>query len=385
MSIQTPHPALLTPGPIEVGDDVLFAMRHSAENHMGRSFVDVFGESLEMIRKVVKTRDPDSQPFILSGSGTLGFDQVAANVFEPGDEVLILNVGYWGDSFAECLRTYSVNIDVLKAPLGCQPEHSQLEKMLRAKTYSGITITHCDTVSGVLSDVRAISRLVREVSPDTLIVVDGVCSVGSEDLRFDDWHLDVLIAAPQKGLGSPAGLSIVVASSRVMRQFENRRTRPGAYFCSWRNWLPVMRAYESRAEPLYYATPPSQLIRALHAALARILSCPFDERLTQHKQASATVKKAVAELGLKQLASKPEDQAHGMTTILLPDGIRAEHILPRMVQKGVVLARGPQKEIAGQYIRFAHMGVTATDPSRDDIQKGIRALKEALSELQPTR
>ena len=213
----------------------------------------------------MQTSSPASQPFIISGSGTLGWDQVAANLTEPGDDVLVLHAGYFADSFADCLATYGAVPTQLIAPIGGRPSLAEIEDMLlrhqrsgedddnndgeklgnrkKNQPYKMITITHVDTSTGVLSDVEAVAKLVRRVSPETLIVVDAVCSVGSEDLRFDEWDLDVVLTASQKGIGCPAGLSIVMASGRAMERFEKRETRPGSYFASWKNWLPGMCSF----------------------------------------------------------------------------------------------------------------------------------------------
>lgn len=193
-----------------------------------------------MLRKVFQSTDPAAQPFIISGSGTLGWDQVAANLVEPGDEVLVLHTGYFADSFADCFDTYGVKATQLKAEIGGRPQHDEIEKALKEKKYKLLTVTHVDTSTGVLSEVKALSELVHRVSPDTLVIVDGVCSAGSEEIRFDDWKLDAVITASQKALGCPAGLSIVYVSGRAIERFKSRKTRPTSYFGSWANWLPSM-------------------------------------------------------------------------------------------------------------------------------------------------
>ena len=201
-------------------------------------FVKVFGEALTMLRKLFQTTDPASQPFVISGSGTLGWDQVAANLSEPGDEVLVLHTGYFADSFADCFETYGVKATQLKAPIGDRPQLDAVEQALKEKKYKLITVTHVDTSTGVLSELKPLADLVHRVSPDTLIVVDGVCSVGCEEIRFDDWGLDVVLTASQKAIGCPAGLSILMVSGRAIQTFKSRKTRPNSYFGSWGNWLP---------------------------------------------------------------------------------------------------------------------------------------------------
>src|ERR1700753_3733138 len=138
-----------------------------------------------------------------------------------------------------------------------------------------------------------------------------------------------------------------------------------------------MKNYEDR-KPSYFATPSPQLVRALHTSLTRILSTPLDERFAAHRSASAKVKKAVADLGLKQLASKPENQANGMTAMYLPEGMTPPQVLPNLLKRGVIFAGGLHRDIATKYIRFGHMGVSVTDTSRKDIDQAIEALQSGL-------
>jgi alanine-glyoxylate transaminase/serine-glyoxylate transaminase/serine-pyruvate transaminase len=123
------------------------------------------------------------------------------------------------------------------------------------------------------------------------------------------------------------------------------------------NKVLVMQNYEAK-KPSYFATPSPQLIHALHTSLTQILSKPLAERFAIHKATSQKIKQAVADLGLKQLAAKPEDQANGMTAIYLPEGVAAPQLLPNLLNKGVIFAGGLHKEIATKYIRLGHMGVS---------------------------
>ena len=358
-----------------------------------------------MLRRLFQTSSPSSQPFVISGSGTLGWDLVAANLVKKGDDVLVLHTGYFGDSFADCFATYGVDAKQLKAPIGDRPGLDVVEAKLKEKQWKMITITHVDTSTGVLSDVKAVSELVHRVSPNTLVVADSVCAVGSEEICFDDWGLDVVLTASQKGIGCPPGLCIVMCSERAMQAYHNRQTPPTSYFASMKNWLPsmhpcpavpsgpirlvnhklmsmavVMQNYEAK-KPSYFATPPTQLITSLHTSLTQILSRPLSDRFAAHRAASQRIKKVVSELGLKQLAEKQENQANGMTAMYLPNDLKGPDVLPKILNKGVIFAAGLHREIAPKYIRFGHMGVSVTDPKRDDIEKALNALKEGLLEV----
>lgn len=191
-----------------------------------------------MLRKLFQTSDPASQPFVLSGSGTLGWDMVASNLVEAGENVLVLGSGYFSDGFADCLKVYGANVDEIKAAPGSRPQLPEIEKALKEKKYKVLTVTHVDTSTGVLSELKNLSALVQKVSPETLVIVDGVCSVASEEIAFDDWKLDGVVTASQKAIGCPAGLSISMFSGKAIKALESRKTPPASYFASMKNWLP---------------------------------------------------------------------------------------------------------------------------------------------------
>ncbi|GLB41691.1 putative aminotransferase class-V [Lyophyllum shimeji] len=377
------HKLLAIPGPVEVTKEVLHAIAQPPLSHVSPEFVAVFRDCIQMTRKVVDTQD--GQPFIIAGSGTLGWDQVAANLVEPGEEVLVLKTGYFGDGFADCLRTYGANVEELKAGRGSIVELHRIEAALRSKKFKAITITHVDTSTGVLSDVKEIASTVRRISPDTLVVVDGVCSVASEEIRMDPWGLDVVLTASQKGLGAPPGLSILIASQRAIKVFQTRRTPVTSYFASWKKWLPIMTAYGNNT-PAYFGTPPVNLILAYHASLKQITGTApsLDERYRLHKQVSQRIKALANQLGLAQVSQDPEHAANGMTAVYLPDGVVASDVLPRMAAKGVTVAAG-LGDIKDKYIRIGHMGTSVVDAKRGDIDTIAESLQASLKEARAAK
>jgi alanine-glyoxylate transaminase / serine-glyoxylate transaminase / serine-pyruvate transaminase len=165
-----------------------------------------------------------------------------------------------------------------------------------------------------------------------------------------------------------------------MNVFKSRKSPPGSYYASFKNWTPIMQNYEAK-KPSYFATPPTQLVQALHTALTQLLKTSVADRVKQHEKTSKKVKDAVTELGLKQLATSPDNAANTMTAIYLPEGLTPPEILPSLMKKGVIFAGGLHKEIATKYIRFGHMGVSSMDEGRGEIDKAIEALKEGLAEV----
>ncbi|KAF8972643.1 pyridoxal phosphate-dependent transferase [Flammula alnicola] len=391
---QEPHNI---PGPIEVADEVLFANAHPSMSHVSPDFIPVFGDCIRMIREVLFTKQ--AQPFLISGSGTLGWDQVAANLIEPGENALVLNTGYFGDSFTDCLETYGASVTQLKAPVGGTVPFDALAAALQAKQYKLLTFTHVDTSTGVLSDAARIAETVRRVSPRTLVVMDAVCSVASEEIMFDDWALDVALTASQKGLGAPPGLSVLLASARAIGVWEARKARgvrEGSYYASWGKWLPIMKAYEA-GSAAYFATPPVNLIYAFHASLALITAKPsaaadastplpsITERFALHRAASLRIKSAARALGLAQLPLAEAEAANGMSALYFPDGVGAGDLLPRLNAKGVVVAGGLLAGVKDKYFRIGHMGVSVVDARRSDVDTIINALTQSLQEIKDAK
>jgi alanine-glyoxylate transaminase/serine-glyoxylate transaminase/serine-pyruvate transaminase len=162
------------------------------------------------------------------------------------------------------IQCYGAKTTPVLAELGNVPTDEQIIKALQSKPKM-ITITHVDTSTGVKTDAAHISSLVKKHSPETLIALDAVCAVASEEIRFDDWGLDLVISATQKGLGAPPGLSVIMASARAIKvrheprdrsneqTYESRKTPVPGYYMSWKNWLPIMRAYEE-GRAAYFAT-----------------------------------------------------------------------------------------------------------------------------------
>ncbi|KAL1919015.1 uncharacterized protein VTP21DRAFT_2396 [Calcarisporiella thermophila] len=373
--IQADRKLCMIPGPVEFHEDVLAAMGTPATSHVSPEFIGVFGECFPMLREVLFTER--GQPFVLAGSGTLGWEQVGANLIEEGDKVLVLNTGYFGDGLSVCLETFGAKVTQIKSEIGSRPTTEDLKKHLAADKYKIVTVTHVDTSTGVLSDVKEVARVVKEISPETLVIVDGVCSVGSEELRMDDWNVDVVVTASQKAIGVPPGLSIVVVSEQAMGVFRDRKTPIRSYYSSWARWLPIMQAYESR-KGAYFATPAVQLIFALNVSLKQLIKNKMDIRFAQHREVSAKVKNFVTDLGLKLVPKSLEVASNSMTAVYVPEGVALAELLPALSRFGVVCAGGLLPQIS--YFRIGHMNISVTEPDRGHIEQVLYAVKTALEE-----
>jgi alanine-glyoxylate transaminase/serine-glyoxylate transaminase/serine-pyruvate transaminase len=344
---------LMIPGPIEFEPAVLAALGAPTTSHIAPGFIEAFGQALERMREVFLC--PDGQPFIVAGSGTLAMDLAGANLIEPGDRALVVNTGYFGDRYGVLLERYGAQVTHVRAPVGGRPALQEVEAALKTASYKLMTVTQVDTSTGVITDVKALAALAREY--ETLIVVDGVCSVAGEELRMSEWGVDVALTASQKAVSVPPGLALLVAGPRAMEAFRDRKTPVANYYADWGNWLPIMEAYEGRRVG-YFGTPAVNLIWALNVSLGQILDEGMEARFARHRALSRACKAGMAALGLGQVPTEPAFAANTMTAPLYPEGVAATDLLPRIKAAGAVVAGGLHPEIRAKYFRIGHMGPT---------------------------
>jgi alanine-glyoxylate transaminase/serine-glyoxylate transaminase/serine-pyruvate transaminase len=362
---------LMIPGPIEFTPEVLRAMGMATTSHVAPNFIEAFGQALERLRQVFLC--PNGQPFVIAGSGTLAMDIAAANLIEPGDKALVVNTGYFGDRFAAILERYGAVVTHVRAPaVGDAPALDKVEAALKEGDFKLMTITHVDTSTAVAADVKRLAALGRQYG--ALVIVDGVCSVAGEEMRQEEWDIDLALTASQKAIGVPPGLALVVAGPRALGAFHRRENPVSNYYADWTLWLPIMEAYEDR-RPSYFGTPPVNLIWALNVSLGQIMEEGMDARFARHRKMSAAVKAAVAALGMKQVPVSPDKAATTLTAPYFPEGVDRT-MLGYVKQAGVILAGGLHPDIKARYFRIGHMGVV----SGSDVLSTVGAIEKGLAQ-----
>lgn len=361
---------LMIPGPIEFEPAVLAALAAPTTSHIAPNFIEAFGQALEHMRQVFLC--PDGQPFIVAGSGTLAMDLAGANLIEPGDKALVVNTGYFGDRFGVLLERYGAEVSHVRAPVGGRPPLDEVAAALQQEQFKLMTITHVDTSTGVITDVKGLAALGQQHG--ALVVVDGVCSVAGEELRMTDWGVDVALTASQKAIGVPPGLALLVAGPRAMEAFQRRRTPVPNFYADWTLWLPIMDAYEARGVG-YFGTPAVNLVWALNVSLGQILGEGMEARFERHRALSHACQAGIAALGLGQVPVEPGFAAHTMTAPRYPEGVGATDLLPRITAAGAILAGGLHPEIRAEYFRIGHMGATRMG----DVLATIGAIETGLA------
>lgn len=365
------RPLLMIPGPIEFSDEVMAAMSVATPSHVDPAFIATFGQALADLRRVFLAGD-EYQPFILAGSGTLAMDSAITNVVEPEDRVLVVDTGYFSQRMADICRRYGAAVDVLSAKPGDTISAEQVAAQCTQQHYDIVTITHVDTSTGVLTDVQGMAASAKQAG--ALVIVDGVCATAAEEMRQQEWGVDIYLTASQKAIGVPPGLALLVASPAALAKWQGRRAPAGSYYSDWAKWLPIMEAYEGK-RPAYFATPTVNLVLALAVSLQQILADGMEATFARHRLLSDAVKAGIMALGLGQVPTSPEHAAHTLTCPRYPQGVDAS-FLKKVRAAGAILAGGLYPEIKGEYFRIGHMGRV----SRGDILATLGALEAGLRE-----
>jgi alanine-glyoxylate transaminase / serine-glyoxylate transaminase / serine-pyruvate transaminase len=367
----TDRDLLMIPGPINFDPAVLRAMSAPAQSHVGAPFVETFGRCLDDLCQVFMS--PDGSPFIVAGSGTLAMEMALVNLLEPGDRVLVAMSGVFGERFAEIAKRWGCAVETVRPAIGEAPDPADVDRVLKTGPFKAVCVTHVDTSTGVVVDVRRIAEVAR--AHGALVVVDGVCAAGGVECRQSEWGIDVYLTASQKAMGTPTGLALLVASPKALAVAKARTHPVPSYYADWGTWLPIMTAYRAR-KPSYFGTPPTNLIAALSVSLAQMMAEGMPARFQRHTRLSAAFKASVSALGLRQLPVRPELCASTLTAAYYPEGV-GPALVGRMAKEGVVVAGGLHPEVRDRYFRVGHMGPV----SAGDVLATAGALETSLAAL----
>lgn len=336
---------LRIPGPTSIPSEIASVLSRPMINHRGPEFGEIVKRVTDNLQFFFQTSQP-VLGFPTAGSGAM--EAAIVNCFSPDDEVLVVSIGVFGHRFAKISKLFGLRVRHIEVPWGqaAQPAEiaCQLEMLPNVR---GVLITHNETSTGVTNDLCAIAHTIRRVRSDILIIVDAISSLACTDLCMDEWDLDVVLTASQKGWMAPPGLAMIGVSQRAW-QAHARATLPRFYwdFATTLKWL------EKGQTPW---TPPITVYYGLDVALAMMRAEGCEAIFARHRSIGELVRERVRGLGL-HLFADPAYASNTVTAIKVPDGIEAKALLKALrEQEGVVIAGG-QERLDGQVIRIGHLG-----------------------------
>ena len=339
---------LFTPGPTPLLPAAQFAMAAADVHHRTPEFRALYTRVLAQLKDFVGTKN---DVIILSSSGTGAMEASVTNLTSPGDRVLVLTAGKFGERWTALAKAFGCVVDVVEMPYGKTFKLDQVAAALKLETRA-VFMQANETSTGVRHDVEGVARLLKEKKSEALLIVDGITGLGTTTLDMDAWGVDVLVGGSQKAVMIPPGLSYLAVSDRAWERMESTHN-PRYYFD-----LRKERKNAKTGESAY--TPAVALIAALGAALDYIAG-QADGNLVEGRKKlvdnaetiAAMMRAAVEALGMKIFSESPGAAA---TAVCSPEGVDSGVIVKELKSRfGAIIANG-QGDMKGKIFRVAHLG-----------------------------
>lgn len=351
---------MFVPGPVDVAPEVLAAQAKPMLPHRSKEFEEIFRRTEAKAKQLFFT---EGIVFQFSGSGSALQEAGIRNFVQ--ESVLACVNGAFSQRWSEVAATNGKKVDLLEVEWGQAISPDVLADALKQKHYEAVTIVHNETSTGVMNPIKELAAVVHEVSPDTLILVDAVSSLGGARIEMDAWGLDWLLTSSQKCLALPPGLALASPSERAMKKAETVENR------GW--YLDVLRMNKHRMKDSTPATPVMPLIYALDVQLDRILAEGLDNRFARHQQMAECVNDWAEAHGMTNFAAKG-CRSHTVVTINNEHGINISELNKFLLQRGMRISNGYGK-LKEKTFRIATMGET----TMQDVDALLTAMDEYLA------
>ncbi len=352
---------LRIPGPTPCPPEVLEAMGWPMVNHRGPEFKKMLYEVTDKIKEVYQTKN---DLYILTGSGTGGLEAAVVNMLSPGDKVLSISIGVFGDRWANIARAFGADVIPLDFEWGKAADPDAIGDAVRANPdIKAVMVTHNETSTGVTNDLEPIAKVVKDAGK--LLLVDAISSLSSIDLPVDKWNCDVVISGSQKGWMVPPGLAFASVSQEAWQAFEIAKM---ARFY-W-DFGKAKSYYEKGENPW---TPAVSVVYALSVSLDMILKEGLQNIFQRHARIGQKVRDGVKALGLSMFADE-KYASNTVSSVSVPEGVDAKKLRQLIQAEHDIVLAGGQQRLDGKIFRIGHLGLV----TENEIEELLKALKDIL-------
>ncbi|MDR1604782.1 MAG: alanine--glyoxylate aminotransferase family protein [Gracilibacteraceae bacterium] len=361
---------LLIPGPTPVTDEVYAALARETMAHTDTRLAALFKEALALTGDMFHS---EGEVYVVAGSGTLAMEMALTNTVAPGEKLLVVSHGYFGDRFLGVAAALGIQAESLSAPPGVRVSPAAVDAALGDGGFKAVAVTHADTSTGVLADVDTLVPIVKKHG--VLFLLDGVCASAAvpEDMSrvygSPDYRIDLVLTASQKAIGAPPGLAIVTFGPAALKA---RAALPkvGSYYCDIANWREIMR------EPSrYFATHPVNMIYAYHAAMKIIEREGLAARYARHAGIGVGMRAALTSYGFSLLTAEG-NAAPTLSCFLYPARLEDISFRAALKEKKLIVA-GLLGALSGKGFRMGHMGNTR----EEEFLQAIAVIGETLRDF----
>ena len=355
-------PILLTPGPVPSSPSVLEALAEPMIHHRTQAFVEQLKQAQHLLKKIFQTTQP---VLILNATGTGAMSSALLNTLSPGDQVLSVSAGRFGERWTEMAESYQLNVIPISIPWGQVIKTEDVKTALQKNTNIKAVLSQaCETSTGVLHPIKELAEVCQQ--HQALFILDAISALGAVDIPMDKWGIDVLIGGSQKSFGLPAGMSFIALSKRAWH-FNEQSTMPVYY-------LDLKKELIAQAKGQTAFSSNVAFVRALTKALAPIEEQGLQFFIQRSKNLSQITLEFCKKLNLQIYAENPSPS---VTSIALPSHIDGVKLKKQIENKYNVVVGGGQGQLTGKIIRIGHLGNISTE----DLTQGLKALAYCLHEM----
>lgn len=355
---------LRVPGPTPLPEEVREAQSAPMIDHRGSEFAEMLGEISSGLATLIGT---SGDVLLLTGSGSGALEAAVVNTLSPGERVLGVTIGSFGDRFAKIASAFGADVERFEVPWGEAADPAALAAHLAANpAYRAVLLTHNETSTGVTNPLRELAEVVRGGPGAPLVLVDGISGLGAMPFEMDGWGIDLVVSASQKAFMAAPGIAIAALGERAWQANETAGM-PRVYWD-----LAEARTWAAKGQTPW--TPAVSVLFGLRVGVRRLVEEGRERTWARHAAIAAAVQAGLESLGLRLVAA-PENRSPTVTAAWLPDGLEWAPFNAAMRGKGLIVAGG-QGAWAGRILRFGHMGAVGID----EMCEAVRVMGETLAE-----
>ncbi len=367
--LNPPQRLLMGPGPSNTDPRILRAMATPVIGHLDPAFLQIMDETMSWLRQLYETTNHHTIP--MSATGSAGIESMMVNLLEPGDDVIVGIIGYFGQRLADVASRTGANVRIIEASLGEVIPPERFEEELKKKPAKLVALVHAETSTGAYQPVAEVAEIAHRYG--ALIAIDCVTSLGGMPVKVDEWGIDAAASCSQKCLGAPPGLSPVTFGPRAMEVVRSRKTKVQSWYLD----LNLLFAYWGDGKQntrAFHHTGPVSMIYAIREALRIALEEGLEARYARHRKAHEAFVAGLEAMGLSLFTRGP--RLPMLHVINIPEGVEDLAVRRRLLEMDIEIAGG-FGPLAGKTWRVGLMGVNA---NYQPIVRLLSGLEQALAE-----
>ncbi|OYZ12990.1 MAG: aspartate aminotransferase [Bdellovibrio sp. 28-41-41] len=332
---------LMAPGPVNLHPKVREILSEPMIHHRTPEFDKILSQVLKRLKLVFQTNEP---VYMISSTGSGGMESLLVNTLSPGDTVLAVNSGKFGERWIEMAKAYGVHVDEIKVTWGETVSADLISEKLKAKPYNAVLTQACETSTGVLHPIQKIGDIVK-AHPKTLFLVDAITALGAVPMPMDQWHIDGLVGGSQKAFMLPTGMSFVSFSKKAQATFASSKI-PKFY-------LDIRKEIAANAKGETFFSSNVTLIKALNYVLTEVETQGLDSLFKSIQRRADFTAEMIQLLGLN---SYTKSKSASLTAVVVPETIDGQKLRELIETEFNLTLMGGQDQAKGKIIRIGHMG-----------------------------